>query len=87
MASNPTLELLAADRAPLFPHGCEECIYLGSADETRHTDLYVHTGEGATVIARYGAEGDYISGLAFTDRVPQLALALVRAVKGNFLSF
>lgn len=73
-------------RQPVFQHDCEDCIYLGPADTHHVNDLYVHPGEGETVIARYGKDGDYVSGLALADRVPELALAVVRANKLNLLS-
>lgn len=74
------------DRPAMFQHDCDECIYLGSADRTRPNDLYVHVEQYPTVIARYGVDGDYISGLEFAEHIPELALAVVRATKLNLLS-
>lgn len=60
-------------------HDCGECVFLGNITTDRVYDLYFHSEINETVIARWGSEGDYISGLPFADRVPVLAIALVRA--------
>lgn len=56
------------------------CIYLGPHGRY---DLYVHLRDGgsiSTVIARYGPEGEYISGTAFINHYPELREAADRAI-------
>jgi len=43
---------------PIHVHDCDECVYLGSEDGC---DLYYCDRE-PTLIARYGIDGDYMSG-------------------------
>ena len=47
---------------PIFEHDCDECVFLGNHNGQ---DLYVHS-KPTTVIARYGKDGDYSSGLPFS---------------------
>lgn len=72
-------------RPPAFQHDCDECIYLGSADATRVNDLYIHPGKHVTLITRYGEEEKYTSGLEFAAYIPELSLAMVRAIKKGHL--
>lgn len=61
-------------------HDCGECVFLGNISTSRVYDLYFHSEGNETVIARWGSDGsDYISGIPFADRVPELSIALVRA--------
>lgn len=56
-------------------HDCDKCVPLGQFDEY---DLYFcGQGGGQTVIARYGEDGEYRSGLEFgkTGADPVLAVA------------
>jgi hypothetical protein len=45
---------------PLYDHDCDACTYLGTVDGH---DLYFCDGTDKTLIARYGIDGDYKSGL------------------------
>lgn len=54
-----------------YAHDCDECVFLGTEGKN---DLYF-CGANPTVIARYGVDGDYISGLAFVPMIPELAVA------------
>ena len=48
--------------APIHEHDCPHCIFLGHRDGV---DVYAHTGDHATLIARYGPNEQYASGLSF----------------------
>lgn len=70
---------------PLHEHDCERCIYLGGYN---NHDLYAcpeFSSESSvlppTVIARYGPDGDYYSGIVFADFRPELGEALRRAIE------
>jgi len=65
-----------------YTHDCEECIFLGT--HSRY-DLY-YCGANPTVIARYGTDGDYNSGLACASTDPILAIATVRAITAGLLT-
>lgn len=65
-----------------YMHDCEECVFLGTHDQY---DLY-YCEANPTVIARYGAEGDYLSGLLLASLVPVLAIATVRAINAGLLT-
>lgn len=76
-------------RTPRFVHDCACCIYLGDFSENGKTvDLYAHaSGETPTVIARYGADGDYHSGLSFSyGASPALTEARRRAEERGLLA-
>lgn len=77
---------------PQHPHDCDRCVFLG-----RHgtDDLYFHDGGAVphftTLIARFGEDGDYSSGMAFSvpytsidgaqqPALPSLAEARSRAI-------
>ena len=63
---------------PKYIHDCEECIYLGTYNET---DLYFCDAT-PTVISRYSDNGpDYKSGLIFADKDIELGEAKSRAIK------
>lgn len=68
-----------------YTHDCGRCVFLGEHGEY---DLYFHEGTPpvlTTVIARYGNEGgNYMSGLAFAGRIPELAEARRRAIARGF---
>lgn len=67
---------------PLHEHDCECCTYLGTMD--KH-DLYVCPSE-PTVIARYGPDGDYKSGLAFVNHSELLRVAADLALERGLLT-
>lgn len=67
---------------PRHQHDCEECVFLGTHERY---DLY-YCKANPTVIARYGTEGDYLSGLAAASLVPVLAIATVRAITAGVLT-
>ena len=63
---------------PKHPHHCTECVFLGAhIYESVWHDLYYceQSRNMPTVIARYGPEGDYISGMQFVNHYPQLKVA------------
>lgn len=66
---------------PQFEHDCDRCIFLGRHEKY---DLYFCPTE-PTVIARYGVDGDYLSGLDFTNTAPSLREAGRRAVTQGLL--
>ena len=47
---------------PIHKHDCECCQFLGSF---KGEDLYYHEENRITLIARFGEDGDYTSGLTF----------------------
>lgn len=55
---------------PVHDHDCDACTYLKTVNiDNRVYDLY-HCLQGSTrhtVIARYGVDGDYLSGLSCSD--------------------
>lgn len=67
-----------APDAPVFPHDCPACVFLGHVD--KH-DLYFCPRQvgGPTIIARYGVAGSYRSGLVFAAVDPLLGEAAARA--------
>lgn len=69
-------------KEPQHQHDCDECVFLGVHNKY---DLYF-CEVTPTVIARYGVDGDYISGLAFITSVPELAVAAVRAIAKGLLT-
>ena len=63
---------------PKHPHNCPKCVFLGAHihESFWHDLYYCDQAIGApTVIARYGPEGDYVSGLCFADDIPSLGVA------------
>lgn len=72
---------------PRYQHDCDHCVYLGNYEKC---DLYVCVGKAqneidCTVIARYGDQGDYTSGICFRDHIKPLGVAFDRAVKLGLL--
>lgn len=67
---------------PRHTHDCDCCTFLGEHGEY---DLYhcMQGGDSPTVIARYGSEGDYKSGLIFSSVDGDLAEAKKRAIALN----
>lgn len=65
-----------------YIHDCDECVFLGAESQY---DLYF-CGANPTVIARYGTEGDYLSGLALVSKVPVLAVAAGLALDRGLLT-
>lgn len=58
---------------PYFQHDCKQCTYLASIvfANNEKFDLYhcaADAGFGATTIARFGKDGDYMSGIEFGRR-------------------
>jgi hypothetical protein len=75
------------DRPPRHEHDCHRCDYLGRFKEY---DLYICLRQQeyldlSTVIARYGPQGEYRSGLCFCTRRPELNQALKRAHERGIL--
>jgi hypothetical protein len=71
---------------PIHQHDCSHCDFLGLYDYKGITyDLYYHKGKhpyDTTVIARYGVDGEYYSGLCFAEKGHQpLAEVLRRAIE------
>jgi hypothetical protein len=65
-----------------YEHDCDQCKPLGAHDEF---DLYFCEQHGMpTVIARFGADGDYLSGMCFATDGP-LKEAKTRAIVAGFL--
>lgn len=63
-------------------HDCDDCAFLGI-----HGDYDLYFCEtNPTVIARYGVDGDYISGLVFIPTMPILAEAAKRAVAAGLVT-
>ena len=50
---------------PFHDNDCDECKYLGSDDKTEMDYYFCPQGSIPTVIARYGADEKYQSGLHF----------------------
>lgn len=65
-----------------YTHDCEACVFLGTHAQY---DLY-YCEANPTVIARYGTDGDYNSGLACASTDPILAIATVRAIVAGLLT-
>ena len=65
-----------------YQHDCDECIFLGTHGKY---DLYFCPAN-PTVIARYGTEGDYLSGLALVGQVPELAVAAELALERGLVT-
>ena len=64
-------------------HDCEHCKPLG---EHGIYDLYFCEQHGSpTVIARFGPDGDYISGMCFADE-GVLLVAKTRAVEAGYVT-
>lgn len=78
---------------PFHPHECENCRYLESmSQDGLDYDLYFCT-QGYddepychTVIARFGADGDYKSGLEFASKGP-LREAAMLAIDAGLLHY
>ena len=66
-------------------HDCEKCKILG---EFQEFDLYFCEQQigGATVIARFGPDGDYSSGMCFADSMPELGEAKRRAIAAGLFA-
>lgn len=70
---------------PRYPHECDKCEFLGRYEEF---DLYfcpspIQRIGGATVIARFGEDDEYCSGLQLP--LPELIEAKKRAVERGLL--
>jgi len=77
---------------PFYKHDCSNCIFLGSYryDKTDY-DLYYCSNE-PTIIARYGENGEYLSGITFglgdlteNHSNSPLAVALKRGYKKGLI--
>ena len=69
-----------------YEHDCACCIYLG---QEKQYDLYYCRQMGMpTVIARFGNNGDYLSGMSFAvdGSIPVLTEAFHRALKDKLCS-
>ena len=72
------------DENPRWEHDCVDCTWLGTFDA--RTDLYAciigygpDNLEIRTVVARYGTDGEYTSGLEFVNQDQRLGAAFNRA--------
>lgn len=87
---NRTEQALEITDKPRHIHDCGCCTFLGTYPYGRDTlDLYVHGGNHATVIARYGSEGpEYTSGLeaSYGGNGP-LTAARLRAQERGLLEY
>lgn len=83
----PTLKALPIVGKPIHKHDCNCCTFLGnSKDEQYDFDLYYCPQGGMpTLIARFGENGDYVSGMSFADTIPVLGEAKERAIKLNLI--
>lgn len=78
------------DHKPIHKHDCNTCTFLGNyRDISKAYDLYWHDDpihpELITVVARYGNDENYISGLSFLGTTPALQVAFARKViRENF---
>lgn len=71
---------------PRHEHDCSKCKPLGEFEEF---DLYYCDQDALklpTVIARFGIDGDYYSGIIFVDHNPALAEAKKRAIDAGYLA-
>jgi hypothetical protein len=74
---------------PRYPHNCSSCVPLGEHEEY---DLYFCKQGGVmdTVIARYGVDGEYVSGLSFGGYTGvydnPLKVAKVRAIEQGLMT-
>lgn len=62
------IDRVSPKETPIWPHDCKLCTFLGNFDNGEEIvyDLYHCIQNGrATLIARYGEDGDYHSGLLF----------------------
>jgi hypothetical protein len=85
------------DESPQHEHDCDRCVFLGRFEDA---DLYFHDGKEnplfTTVIARFGPDSEYTSGLSFSrpyvpfrsantvPAMPSLAEARSRAIALGF---
>jgi hypothetical protein len=70
-----------------YEHTCEDCKPLG---EFKEFDLYYcpqNMGSTSipTVIARFGENGEYYSGLVFADKIEPLGIAKARAIEAGYI--
>jgi len=73
---------------PFYEHDCPMCVFLGHYE---NQDLYYCDNE-PTLIARYGSDGDYVSGMEVAVRHKKrnhdehpLVVAFDRAVEMNLI--
>lgn len=68
---------------PLHRHDCDKCVFLGRYRNDAHTyDLYVCAKDwldGNEYVARYGVDGEYLSGSDHSLPVPIAGYALNEA--------
>ncbi len=69
----------------LYEHDCHNCVFLGVFQSH---DLYYCNSSNPTVIARFGIDGDYCSGLNFAKPggIPVLVEAKKRAIKKGLIN-
>lgn len=85
---------------PLYVHDCDCCKFLGrfswaqpGSEKADDYDLYYHgngkNSDGETVIARFGRDGDYYSGIwsSYTANIVPLVIARIRAVEAGYTKF
>ena len=64
-----------------YPHDCEKCVSVGS---WREYDLYYCPIE-PTVVARFGADAEYVSGLPLAGLVEPLGVAYRRSAEAGHI--
>lgn len=70
-----------AERHPQYQHDCERCTFLG---RFQNHDLY-HCIDPHTLIARFGEDGEYTSGLCFVAHIAVIREAGHRAVTAGLI--
>ena len=70
--------------APLFEHDCEVSVFLGYCliDDDRYDLYHCKSHIENTVIARFGEDGDYFSGLMFAYQGPLKKALQIAMAKG-----
>lgn len=69
---------------PIHEHDCVRCHYLGS--DTEYDFDYYYCPDEPTLIARYGVDGQYISGLFMYLGNPHINAAGNLAIEAGLLS-
>lgn len=69
---------------PIHEHDCDRCRYLGS--DTEYNFDYYYCPSEPTLVARYGVDGQYMSGIAFYQSNPHINKAGNLAIESGLLS-
>lgn len=84
--STEEIDAMSPKQIMRYEHDCSKCKPLG---EFHEYDLYYCDQDAIgmpTVIARYGTDGDYLSGLRLASMNPALFEAKRRATEAGYLS-